>query len=96
MQYVAELPAQDGAAGQREAQSVGPEGEGSLLPVSPQDDPSYMFLLHRRLSRCDGFADAVKLLLVKMLPLRSEVGLNPPAFHPCGNPFHAVHPVVDS
>lgn len=55
-----------------------------------------MFLLHRRLSGCDGFADAVKLLLVKMLPLRSEVGLNPPAFHPCGNPFHAVHPVVDS
>lgn len=38
VQYVAELPAEDGAAGQREAQSVGPEGVGSLLPVSPQDD----------------------------------------------------------
>lgn len=35
---MAELPAEDGAAGQREAQSVRPEGEGSLLPVSPQDD----------------------------------------------------------
>lgn len=38
MQHMAELPAENGAAGQREAQSVGPEGEGSLLPVSPQDD----------------------------------------------------------
>ncbi len=38
VQHVAELPAEDGAASQREAQSIGPEGEGSLLPVSPQDD----------------------------------------------------------
>lgn len=38
MQNAAELPAEDGAAGQGEAQSVGPEGVGSLLPVSPQDD----------------------------------------------------------
>lgn len=38
VQYVAELPAEDGAAVQREAQRVGPEGVGSLLPVSPQDD----------------------------------------------------------
>lgn len=38
VQYMAELPAENGAAGQREAQSVGPEGVGSLLPVSPQDD----------------------------------------------------------
>lgn len=38
VQDVAELPAENGATGQREAQSVGPEGVGSLLPVSPQDD----------------------------------------------------------
>lgn len=38
VQYVAELPAEDGAAGQREAQSIGPKSVGSLLPVSPQDD----------------------------------------------------------
>lgn len=38
VQYVAELPAEDGAAGQREAQRVGPEGVSSLLPMSPQDD----------------------------------------------------------
>lgn len=38
MQDVAELPAEDGVAGQREAQRVGPEGVGALLPVSPQDD----------------------------------------------------------
>lgn len=38
VQHVAELPAEDGAAGQRETQGVGPEGVGSFLPVSPQDD----------------------------------------------------------
>lgn len=32
------------------------------------------------------------LLLVKMLPLRSEVGFNPPALHPCGHLSYAVHP----
>lgn len=41
---MAELPAENGAAGQWEAQSVGPEGVGSLLPVSPQDD-SYFCLV---------------------------------------------------
>lgn len=44
VQYMAELPAENGAAGQREAQSIGPEGVGSLLPVSPQDD-SYFCLV---------------------------------------------------
>lgn len=39
MQDVAELPAEDGVAGQREAQRVGPEGVGALLPVGPQNDP---------------------------------------------------------
>lgn len=38
VQHMAELPAKDGAAGKSEAQSVGPEGEGSLLPVSAQYD----------------------------------------------------------
>lgn len=38
VQNVAELPAEDGAAGQRETKCVGPEGVCSLLPVSPQDD----------------------------------------------------------
>lgn len=38
VQDVTELPAEDGAAGQWEAQSVRPEGIGSLLPVRPQDD----------------------------------------------------------
>lgn len=38
VQDVAELPAEDGVAGQREAQRVGPEGVGALLPVSPQND----------------------------------------------------------
>lgn len=35
---MAELPAENGAAGQRETQSVGPEGVSSFLPMSPQDD----------------------------------------------------------
>lgn len=39
VQDVAELPAEDGVAVQREAQRVGPEGVGALLPVSPQNDP---------------------------------------------------------
>lgn len=38
VQHVAELPAEDRVAGQGEAQGVGPEGEGPLLPVSAQDD----------------------------------------------------------
>lgn len=38
VEHVAELPAENGAAGQREAQSVGPEGVSSFLPVSSQDD----------------------------------------------------------
>lgn len=38
VQHMTELPAEDGAPGQREAQSVGPESEGSLLSVSAQDD----------------------------------------------------------
>lgn len=38
MQDVTELPAEDGAAGQREAQGVRPERVGSLLPVCPQND----------------------------------------------------------
>lgn len=41
---MAELPAENGAAGQREAESVGPEGVGSLLPVSPQDDSCWQAL----------------------------------------------------
>lgn len=39
VQDVAELPAQDGAAGQGQPDGVGPEGEGPLLVVRPQDDP---------------------------------------------------------
>lgn len=38
MQNVAELPAEDGAAGQREADSIGPEGEGALLMVCAEND----------------------------------------------------------
>lgn len=38
VEHVAELPAEDGAAGQREPDGVGPEGEGPLLVVSAQDD----------------------------------------------------------
>lgn len=38
VQHVAELPAEDGAAGQRKTKSIGPEGVGSLLPMSAQDD----------------------------------------------------------
>lgn len=36
---MAELPAEDGAAGQGQPDGIGPEGERSLLVVSPQDDP---------------------------------------------------------
>lgn len=39
VQDVAELPAEDGTAGQGQPDGVGPEGERSLLMVSPQDDP---------------------------------------------------------
>lgn len=39
VQDVAELPAEDGAAGQGQPDGVGPEGECSLLVVCPQDDP---------------------------------------------------------
>lgn len=35
---VTELPTEDGAAGQRQANGVGPEGKGSFLMVSAQDD----------------------------------------------------------
>lgn len=35
---VTELPAEDGAAGQRQADGVRPESEGSLLMVRAQDD----------------------------------------------------------
>ena len=38
VEHVAELPAEDGTAGQREPNGVGPEGEGPLLVVSAQDD----------------------------------------------------------
>ena len=38
VEHMAELPAEDGAAGQREPDGVGPEGEGPLLVVSAQDD----------------------------------------------------------
>lgn len=38
VQDVAELPAEDGAAGQREADSIGPEGEGALLMVCAEND----------------------------------------------------------
>ena len=36
----------------------------------------------------------IYLLLVKMIPLRSEAGLGPPAFHPRGHLSYAVHPLV--
>lgn len=39
VQDMAELPAEDGAAGQGQPNSVGPEGEGTLLVVRPQNDP---------------------------------------------------------
>lgn len=39
VQDMAELPAEDGAAGQGQPDGVGPEGEGSLLVVRPQNDP---------------------------------------------------------
>lgn len=39
VQDVAELPAEDGAAGQGQPDGVGPEGERSLLVVRPQNDP---------------------------------------------------------
>lgn len=39
VQDVAELPAEDGTAGQGQPDGVGPEGEGSLLVVGAQDDP---------------------------------------------------------
>lgn len=39
VKHVAELPAEDGVAGQREAQGIGPESKGSLLSVGPQNDP---------------------------------------------------------
>lgn len=35
---VAEFPTEDGAAGQRQADGIGPEGEGSFLMVSAQND----------------------------------------------------------
>lgn len=35
---MAELPAEDGAAGQWQANGIGPEGEGPLLMVSAQND----------------------------------------------------------
>lgn len=38
VQDVAELPAEDGTAGQGQPDGIGPEGEGSLLVVGPQDD----------------------------------------------------------
>lgn len=37
---MAELPAEDGAAGKRQADGVGPEGEGPLFMVSAQNDAS--------------------------------------------------------
>lgn len=39
VQDVAELPAEDGAAGQGQPDGIGPEGEGPLFVVRPQDDP---------------------------------------------------------
>lgn len=39
VQDVAELPAEDGAAGQGQPDGVGPEGKRSFLMVRPQDDP---------------------------------------------------------
>lgn len=38
VEHVAELPAENRAAGQRETQGVGPERVSSFLSVSPQDD----------------------------------------------------------
>lgn len=35
---VTELPTEDGAAGQRQANGIGPEGKSSFLMVSAQDD----------------------------------------------------------
>lgn len=35
---VAELPAEDGAAGKRQTNGIGPESEGPLLVVSAQND----------------------------------------------------------
>jgi len=39
VQDMAELPAEDGTAGQGQPDGVGPEGECTLLVVRPQDDP---------------------------------------------------------
>lgn len=39
VQDMAELPAEDGAAGQGQPDGVGPKGEGALLVVRPQNDP---------------------------------------------------------
>lgn len=39
VKHVAELPAEDGVAGQGDAQGVRPEGKGPLLPVGPQNYP---------------------------------------------------------
>ena len=39
VQDMAELPAEDGAAGQGQPNGVGPEGEGTLLMVRPQNNP---------------------------------------------------------
>lgn len=54
---VTELPAEDGAAGQRQADGIGPEGKGSLLMMRAQDDTPGMLLLHWGLLAVDGFAD---------------------------------------
>ncbi|KAK2102834.1 hypothetical protein P7K49_020501, partial [Saguinus oedipus] len=35
---MAELPTEDGAAGQRQPDGIGPESEGTLLVVCAQDD----------------------------------------------------------
>lgn len=35
---VTEFPTEDGAAGQRQADGIGPEGKGSFLMVSAQND----------------------------------------------------------
>lgn len=56
VEHVAELPAENGAAGQRETQSVGPEGVSSFLPMSPQDDSWSCIVNEPKPQSMDGYS----------------------------------------
>lgn len=67
---MAELPAENGAAGQRETQSVGPEGVSSFLSMSPQDD-SWSCIVNEpnskeRMERMDGYSTYKDMKLLHM------------------------------